>query len=501
MINLRIKKQKTLSRCAGVLIPLSSLPSDQGIGSLGKETYKFIDFLHSAGQSCWQVLPLVPTGYGDSPYQSCSSFAGSILYIDMHSLADEGLIDRNEISQCCGKNKSCVDYIETEIKKSKLLEKAYYNSTDKKSSEYINFCDQNSYWLEDYAAFMAIRRHFDNKPWYEWRDDIKFRNETALNILKDKLHNEIEYYKFCQFIFYKQWQKLKKYANDMGIQIIGDIPIYVALDSADVWASPELFQLDGSLIPTAVAGVPPDMFSATGQLWGNPLFDWNAMESQGFQWWKRRIFHNTLLYDMIRIDHFIGILNYYSVPYGEATAENGTWKTGPGEKLINAISLVTGDKKIIAEDLGIITTNVIRVLKKSGYPGMKLMEFGFDGNPLNESLPHMFEKNCIVYGGTHDNETLTGFFLHQKSKTINFAQSYLNVHRRKDISWGIIRSAYASIAVLAIFQLQDYMELDNSARINTPSTIGGNWCWRLTSDMLTDELAEKIKKLTVLYGR
>lgn len=356
--------------------------------------------------------------------------------------------------------------------------------------------------MGDYALFMALKGCFDGRQWQAWPEEVRLRRPAALAEYRERLQQEISFWQYVQYLFFSQWEKLKTYANQNGISIIGDIPIYVAMDSADVWVEGDLFQLDESRRPTAVAGVPPDMFSATGQLWGNPLYDWQAMERDGFAWWKARMSSSAALYDLIRIDHFIGVVNYYAIPAGENTAMNGQWMPGPGEKLLDAITPVLKGKKIIAEDLGVVTPAVRRLLKKSGYPGMKLMEFAFDSDSSNENLPCHFEKNMVIYGGTHDNETLAGFFgPGQNRQMLRFARRYLNVPQNVQIPWALIRSGYASCADTAVFQMQDFLGLDNQARINTPSTLGGNWCWRLVKGQLNGDLAVKIRDLTELYGR
>lgn len=490
-------KQKSIPRGAGVLMPVFSLPSECSIGTFGSQAYRFIDFMSDAGLKYWQVLPLVPADESGSPYRSCSAFAGSPLYISPELLEEEGLIEykpkKHESETVC--------YEKANEEIDKYLRSAYKKFSKGKNYDFELFCIKNAFWLNDYAEFTAIKAHFGGKPWYHWEKDIKYRDPEALGIMKDELKNEIMYHKFCQYEFYRQWHRLKSYAAKKNIKIIGDIPIYVAYDSADVWANPSLFQLDETLAPKSVAGVPPDMFSETGQLWGNPLYNWNVIEKQDFAWWKKRISHNADMYDVIRIDHFIGIINYYAVPYGEINAVNGTWIKGPGMQLIKAINESRGESLIIAEDLGIVTPEVRKILKKSGYAGMKLMEFAFDGDAENENLPHNFKRNCVVYGGTHDNETLAGYFSHTKAKCTGLAKLYLGVSKRSDIPWGIIRSAFESVASLAVFQMQDYLSLDNSSRINTPSTTENNWLFRFDKQHFSDEIARKIHRLIKISGR
>ncbi len=491
-----MKKQKPFPRSSGILFPVFSLPSQYPTGTFGSEAYRFIDFLHDCGQSYWQILPLSPTGYGNSPYQSFSAFAGSHIYISPDMLPD----NKNKVH--CKKNDySVIDYDYAFKKSSQILKKAFLDFNHSKNNDFSLFCTKNDHWLENYAEFMAFKKYFDNKPWYKWDDKIKFRDKSAMRNLKKKLSEEILYHKFCQYEFYRQWFELKKYANKKNVKIIGDIPIYVSYDSADVWTSPGQFLLDSKLDPVSVAGVPPDIFSQTGQLWGNPIYNWQTMHEDNFRWWRNRISHSAELFDVIRIDHFIGIVNFYSIPYRNTDALGGVWIKGPGEALIKVINESRGNTAIIAEDLGPATKEVKKLLKKSGYPGMKLMEFAFDSVTDNENLPHRFDKNTVVYGGTHDNETLCGYFKNQKKDVINFAKSYLNVNKKSEIPYGIIRSAHSSCADLVIFQLQDYLNLDNHSRINIPSTVGENWCYRLPENMLTKELSEKIKNITRIYGR
>ena len=499
---MKLKKQKPMERGAGVLMPVTSLPSPYGVGSFGRDAYEFVDFLKEAGQKYWQVLPLGPTSYGDSPYQSFSAFSGNPYFIDLDTLLEEGLLTREEIAgQFWGDDPEAVDYSALYQGRFQVLRKAFRRSCCQETAEYRKFCGENQSWLEDYSLFMSIKNSFDGKEWLLWPEEIRMREPGALSRCREKLKDDIEFWKFCQYQFFEQGGKLKAYANKNGVQIIGDIPIYVALDSADVWAHGEQFQLDERRSPAGVAGVPPDLFSATGQLWGNPLYDWERMEREDFAWWKERMAFSAKLYDVIRIDHFVGIAHYYAIPYGDKTAENGRWFDGPGEKLIAAINSVIGDKKVIAENLGVVTPKVDRILQKSGYPGMKLMQFGFDSGAKNENLPSYFEKNSVVYGGTHDNETLAGFFAHQNRKVLKFAREYLHVKTNREIPAAIIRAGYASVADTAVFQLQDLLGLDNSARINTPATLGGNWRWRAKRELLTPEFAGQLKRLAGLYGR
>ena len=402
--------EKKLERGAGLLLPISSLPSPYGIGTLGDAAYKFVDFLVKAGQKYWQVLPVGPTSYGDSPYQSFSAFAGNPYFIDLDYLVKEGLITKAQIKKFpWGDNEEYIDYATIYESRFQILRIAFENSEHKDSSEYRQFLEQNQYWLDDYSLYMAVKFSFESRGWQEWDRDIKLREPEALKRYQDELAEDIEFWKFCQYKFFEQWNNLRSYANESGIEMIGDIPIYVAMDSADVWAHKELFELDEDCEPINVAGVPPDAFSADGQLWGNPLYRWDKMEESGFEWWKQRMASNSKLYDYIRIDHFIGVVNYYSIEASCTNAKEGVWRIGPGKKLTDAIDSAIGDAKIIAEDLGIVSQPVRDLLAETGYPGMNIIEFAFDGTPENTHLPHNYKPNSLVYGGTHDNETVAGF--------------------------------------------------------------------------------------------
>lgn len=496
-----MKKQKPLN-AAGVLLPVTSLPSPYGIGTFGKEAYKFVDFLKRAGQKYWQVLPLGPTSYGDSPYQSFSAFAGNPYFIDLDTLVEEGLISKKDIEKYSwGNCPSDVDYATIYENRFRILKTAYKNSKHKEEAGYKTFCEENSVWLDDYSRYMAVKNYFGGVEWLKWDENIRMREPKTMEKYCRDLSDEIDFWKFCQYLFTKQWTKLKAYANDNGIGIIGDIPIYVSLDSADVWIHSEQFQLDEKHRPTRVAGVPPDMFSATGQLWGNPLYNYELMEKEDYAWWRQRMRFSAKLYDVIRIDHFVGFAHYYSIAADEDTAMNGVWIDGPREKLLSAVTEAVGGKKIIAEDLGIGIPEMGRMMKKYGLPGMRLMTFGFDSDAKNTYLPSYFETNSVIYGGTHDNETLTAYFSHQPRKVLRFAREYLNVRTNREITWGIIREGYKCVADTVIFQMQDFLELGTEARMNMPSTIGGNWRWRLTDGQLTDELADRMKKLAETYGR
>ena len=492
-------------RAAGILMPISSLPSEYGIGCFSKSAYEFVDWLKGAGQSYWQILPLGPTSYGDSPYQSFSTFAGNPYFISLDELIEEGVLTRAECEKVnWGKAKGSIDYEKIYKGRYPLLRKAYERSKISENPEYQKFVNENSWWLSDYALFMAVKGRFDNVEWTKWAEDIRLRWKDAMDYYREELYYDIEFQQYMQFKFYEQWMKLKSYANSKGIQIIGDIPIYVAMDSADAWAHPELFQLDPeTLKPLKVAGVPPDAFSETGQLWGNPLYDWNSLEKTDFAWWRDRMKAAARLYDVVRIDHFIGVVQYYSIPYGAEDGRTGEWRKGPGEKLTKAVNEAAGKTKIIAEDLGVFCPEVKELLQKTGYPGMKIIEFAFSGDRFNEHLPHCYEPNSVVYGGTHDNETLIGYFKPEKRQwwELQYIADYLGAAHQSEVVDRVFRAAYGSVASVAIFQMQDVLKLDNWARMNTPGTLGENWRWRLVPGQFTDERADYLSWLVDTFGR
>ena len=497
------KNVQSLGRGAGILLPISSLPSKYGIGTFGQEAYRFVDQLVDAQQTFWQVLPVGPTSFGDSPYQSFSAFAGNPYFIDLEYLVQEGLLTKEDIaSREWGVEPSDVAYATIYNNRFDVLRIAYNNSEHKDTDEYVEFCENNTYWLDDYSFYMALKNKFDNKSWSDWDEDIKFRKQDALDKYQKELQDDIDFWKFCQFKFYAQWMELKEYANEKGIQIIGDIPLYVSMDSSDVWVHGRLFELDESKNPINVAGVPPDCFSETGQRWGNPLYDWDAMEKENFTWWRERMKANAALYDVIRIDHFIGVVRYYRIPSECPTAMEGAWKKGPGKKLTDAIQESIGESKIIAEDLGLVVQSVRDLMEETGWPGMKIMQFAFDGSNVNSNLPHTYtNSNVLVYGGTHDNETLVGFFDGLEEEDMEYAYKYLGVSSKKEVPRAVIRSAYASTADVAIMQMQDILELDNTARMNLPSSVGQNWRWRLLPGQFTEEHMDWLKDLAETYGR
>lgn len=491
-------------RANGILLPVSSLPSRYGIGSFSKSAYEFIDFLRDAGQAYWQILPLGPTGYGDSPYQSFSTFAGNPYFIDLDELIAQGLLTREECEACdFGDNPVYIDYEKIYLSRFRILRRAFERSHIQQNPDFQKFCQDQALWLEDYSLYRAVKDSCGGVSWIEWPEGIRLRKQEALADYEKNYAQEIEFQKYQQYLFWTQWKKLKNYANANGIQIVGDLPIYVAFDSADSWANTDLFQFDQKLKPIAVAGCPPDGFSATGQLWGNPLYDWEYHRQSGFAWWMKRIAHCFQLYDMVRIDHFRGFDEYYSIPYGEKTAVNGTWKPGPGLTLFETLQREMGDLNIIAEDLGYLTDSVRKLLKDTGYPGMKVLEFAFDSREESDYLPHNYTKNCVVYTGTHDNNTVQGWYDELSDHDREFSARYVDNkdHTRGRIHWDFIRLAMGSVAKLCMIPIQDFLGLGSEARINTPSTLGDNWKWRLTDGQLTVELAREVRELTWLYGR
>ena len=493
-------------RSSGILFHPTSLPGKYGIGTLGKEAYAFIDFLKKSKQKLWQIFPLGPTGYGDSPYQSFSSFAGNPYLIDFDLLIEAHLLSEEDLKDIFfGDNEEYIDYGAIYNQKYPLLRKAYENFKSSDNNEMKgsleNFKRENSSWLNDYSLYISLKNHFNGLPWNEWAQDIKNREDAAMHHYRSELADDIEYHNFIQFLFFKQWGDVKRYANENGIKIIGDIPIFVAADSSDAWANPEIFLFDEERKPVKVAGVPPDYFSATGQLWGNPLYNWEKLKETNYSWWVERVRANLSTCDIIRIDHFRGFEAYWAVPYGDDTAINGQWEPGPGIDLFNAIKSQLGELPIIAEDLGLMTQGVIDLREATGFPGMKILGFAFDSGEENDYLPHTYTKNCVVYTGTHDNDTLVGWFQKAKEEDREFARNYLNSRADEEIHWDAIRGAWSSVACMAISPVQDFLGLGSEARINTPGVAAGNWQWRLKQGVLTDELAERIEKLTRVYSR
>ena len=487
-------------RRSGILMHISSLPSPYGIGTLGKEAYRFIDFLAQSGQSYWQILPIGPTSYGDSAYASFSTFAGNPYFIDLETLCEEGVLTQKDCDfYHWGDDPLNVDYGRMFGARYPILRTAW--SRQKKTLDLSAFIEEQKDWLPDFALFMALKFHFNLVSWMEWPDPVKTRQPDALDDYREKLKDEIEFFCYTQYLFFQQWRKLKEYASEHHIKIIGDLPIYVACDSADAWSHPELFQFDETCTPKQVAGCPPDGFSATGQLWGNPLYDWKKHEETGYAWWLKRMKAAFSFYDTVRIDHFRGFESYYAIPYGDKTAQNGHWEKGPGLPFFQTIKKELGELDIIAEDLGFLTPEVHQLLHDTGFPGMKVLQFAF--SPFEESvyLPHKIIPNSVIYTGTHDNDTTAGWLSHGNPDEIAFAISYLRLNHSEGYVWGFIKEAFKSASDLAIIPIQDYLGLGSEARMNEPSTLGKNWRFRVPKNYLSDKLSTKILELTHLYRR
>ncbi|NLO39716.1 MAG: 4-alpha-glucanotransferase [Ruminiclostridium sp.] len=492
---------KQNKRASGILLPVFSLPSNYGIGTFGKEAYNFVDSLKNARQKYWQILPLCPTGFGDSPYQSFSTFAGNPYFIDLDLLINEGLLTREDCEGVdFGDHNNRIDYEKLRSGRYPLLRKAFVNSKHHHQKDYIAFKKKNASWLDNYCLYMAIKSCFNDVSWLEWDDDIKFRRPDAIKRYSEQMSDEIEFHSFLQFYFTKQWNALKEYANKKGIKIIGDIPIYVAMDSADVWADPSLFLLDENLNPISVAGVPPDYFSKTGQLWGNPLYHWERHAKDNYSWWIKRIEYAAKLYDTIRIDHFKGFDGFWAVPYAEKTAVNGQWCKGPGINLFRQVEKQLGYVDIIAEDLGIQTESLHALLKETCYPGMKVIQFGFDNGHDSDNLPHHYLQRSVAYTGTHDNATLLEWYKGLSRKDKSSLRRYCRVDGRNPV-YDIILTVVQSVADLVIVPIQDYLVLGAEARINIPSTVGDNWKWRLTKGQFKKSVQKQIAKMTDTYFR
>lgn len=534
-------KKQTFDRSAGVLMSISSLPSDYGIGTMGKAAYEFADFVRACNHKYWQVLPIGSTTYGDSPYQSYSAFAGNPYFIDLDMLAEDGLLLKSDMlavdwgdgkvpvhiseeearngnftqNTDIGLGNECyVSYEKMYQNRFAVLRKAFesYKAVRSESrvklaaglpeyKKYDNFIRDNADWIENYALFMAVKEHFNGVVWSEWDEDIRFRTEEGLKKYRSLLADDIDFWIFVQYEFDKQWQKLKNYVNSIGVEIIGDIPIYMGYDSADVWAESQYFQLNEDRLCEKVAGVPPDAFSDLGQKWGNPLYDWDTLEKDDFSWWYRRMHKSAQLYDVIRIDHFIGIVKYYTIPADMPDARQGEYCMGPGKKLTDVINRAIGDKKIIAEDLGVLVPEVNELLEENNYPGMKVLEFAFGGDRKNPHLPHNYTQNCVVYGGTHDNETLMGYFIEHPDWELGYAYDYLDTRDKERMVDQVFRVAYGSVANLVIFAVQDILKLGNWARMNTPSTLGTNWKWRVKKGELNDSHIKDMRYLASVFGR
>ena len=499
-----------LKRNSGVLLSVTSLPSKYGIGCFDQAAYDFVDWLEKAGQTYWQILPLGATsheGACDSPYQAYSAFAGNPYFISLDALVDEGVLTREECDSAdFGSDESCVDYDKLYGSRMPLLRKAYERSRIGENTEYQQFITENSWWLDDYALFMAVRIFFKNQCWNEWPEDIRVHYGPALDYYREKLYFDVEFQKYLQFKFYEQWSKLKKYANDKNIQIVGDIPIYVSPDGSDVWAHPEMFQLDENNKPTRIAGCPPDGFSADGQVWGNPLYRWDHHRATGYQWWVTRMWYSFKLYDVVRIDHFRGYDEYFSIDAATGNAKEGYWEKGPGMDLFNTLKANLGDRGVIAEDLGLMTDSVRQLVIDSGYPNMKVLQFAFDSADIgggNEYLPHNYNHNCVVYTGTHDNETIAGWFAALSEKEKKHIRDYLCDHTTDDEGMykKLVNLAMMSVANTCIIPIQDWLGLDNASRMNAPGTVGTNWSWRLKAGQVTEKLGEEVLSVTKRFGR
>ena len=491
-----------MKRESGILLHISSLDGKYGIGTLGEDSFRFIDFLEKTKTSIWQVLPLVTTSFGYSPYQSFSSFAGNHLLIDLEDLLNMGLIEVIDINVLCTTETSIVDFLNIESQKNQILRKAFHNFLSQK--RYFTFFDafkkENEFWLKDFSLFMAFKDYYGQAPLNQWDITILKRDKTTIDYYEQRFKHNIEYYQFVQYIFFKQWNKLKKYAELKGIKIMGDIPIYVAHDSVDVWLNPQLFQLDSELKPLYVAGVPPDYFSETGQLWGNPLYDWEANKLEDYKWWFSRIKFHFEMFDIIRIDHFRAFSQYWSIPIAEKTAINGKWEKALGYEFFKALELKYGKLQIVAEDLGIITTDVEDLRDYFSFPGMKILQFAFNKDPQNLYLPHNYNSNFVVYTGTHDNDTSLGWWNLLNEVERQEIIDYIG-EKSTSIVWSLIRLAWSSVARIAIAPMQDFLELDTVGRMNKPGTCADNWKWKMKSSQLTDELAERILKINTIYNR
>lgn len=494
-----------MKRSSGILMPISSLPSPYGIGALGETAKGFVDFLADAGQSWWQMLPVGPTSYGDSPYQSPSSYAGNPYFIDLDLLKEDGLLEQRELDEISwGDDPERVDYALLYQNRFPLLYKAYERGFERDRKKVGEFCRENDFWIFDYALFMAVKRRFGMKSWLDWEDEeIRLRKPEAVERYKKELSDDIDFFTYIQYLFFKQWNELLAYAHEKNIGIIGDMPIYVALDSVDVWGNPDCFRLDEKGFPTEVSGVPPDNFTAEGQLWGNPLYDYEAMEKDGYRWWVNRVKGASKLFDVIRIDHFRGFESYWAVPAGETTAINGRWIKGPGMKLVQKLKDSFPKIQFIAEDLGYPSKEVVELLRDSRFPGMKVLQFAFDTRDDNNKnhLPHTYTENSVCYAGTHDNDTLLGWMSNANPEDIKRAVDYLGLNELEGRVRGVLRSGMATVSNLFVAQMQDWLELGTEARMNTPGRPEGNWQWRMKKDLLTSALSAEIARMTIRYNR
>lgn len=489
-------------RTSGILLHVSSLSSPYGIGTFGKEAFDLIDFLKLGGQTYWQILPIGPTSYGDSPYQSFSAYALNPYFIDLRLLTEAGLLKKEEYATLdFGKDETTVDYAAVYRNRFPVLRRAAARFFAAPPADYAVFCKAQADWLPDYALFMALKDAHDGAAFTTWEASLRRREPAALEAARAQYAADVDFYTMLQYLAYRQWERVKAYAGQNGVKIIGDMPIYVAADSADVWACPHLFRLDADGAPVEVAGCPPDAFSKDGQLWGNPLYDWKAMEKDGYDWWCRRIQAACTLFDVVRIDHFRGFEAYYAIPGGATTAQKGRWRKGPGMKLFRRVRERLGDLPIIAEDLGFLTPAVHKLLKATGFPGMKVLQFGFDPEEESAYLPHNYPPNCVVYTGTHDNDTINGWAESTEEDVVQYARDYLRLGTDESLNWCMMKAALASPADTAILTMQDLLGLGSEGRMNTPSTVGGNWQWRVTGDCLNSWLAGLLYENNRIYRR
>ncbi len=489
-------------RAAGVLMHISSLPGNTGIGTMGQAAYDFADYLEAAGQTYWQLLPVCPTSYGDSPYQSFSTFAGNPYFIDLDLLNKDGYLDKQDYESInWGADETRVDYGVLYIERSRLFEKLYSRFKCSIPDDFEAFCKENAFWLEDYALFMAVKDSYGGIAFDKWDEDIRCRREAAMNESRERCAERINYYKMLQYFFFKQWYALKAYVNAKGIKIIGDLPIYVSGDSADVWSNPKQFYMDEDFKPIEVAGCPPDAFTADGQLWGNPVYDWGYMKETNYLWWITRLKTSLKIYDIIRIDHFRGFDSYYCIKNGETNAKNGFWRVGPGIEFWNSVRNHLGELPIIAEDLGYLTDSVRKLLSDSGFPGMKVLQFAFDSREESDYLPYKYTHNSVVYTGTHDNDTILGWTDSANEEDVLSAMMYVQAPDKNSLVKQMMIWALASVSNTCILTMQDLIGLGSEARMNTPSTVGSNWQWRAKKEQISETTAEFLRYQTKLYGR
>lgn len=491
-----------LKRGAGVLLHISSLPGEYGIGDFGKHGYRFVDFLDKANIKYWQILPLGVTGYGDSPYSSISSYAGNPYFIDLDEFLEKGYITTEELHNTdFGAHEETIDYEKLYNHKLEIIRKAYDHSYNDEGMNLKRFYENNKSWLREFSLYMSLKRYNDNLPWHQWPDEFKYVDSLEVQNFEMAQGQEMGFWIFTQYYFYKQYNRLKEYANNRGIHIIGDVPIYVAEDSADTWANPECFQLDENLRPKTITGTPPDAFSKEGQIWGNPTYDWDFLRESGYGWWIERIKHNFKLYDFLRIDHFRGFDAYWEIPFGSKNGKDGKWTVGPGIALFNKMEEQLGSLNIIAEDLGFYTESLDELLKDTGYPNMKVLQFAFGDEENSTHLPHNYDKNSVVYTGTHDNDPVMAWFENTPHDEIDYAKKYFKIDEKEGYHWGWIRGAWSSVSNIAIAQMQDFLGLSKWSRMNTPGKRENNWTWRMKPSALTDDLALRIRELNEIYKR